>query len=163
MLFPVLADDIRLQFNNDPIVIVFDNDYGNHKAVEKIHSAWRERSGHPGFSIFPKGGVPWDCIPLQCADLVAGLLRVNPFSLAMLNRRLNNLGDDDPVSDIAGLALNNGRGAMWSASISDEVEAFLRRMRWAHAFWASFFSIAVSSAASSNRTAPSCIPGNTCE
>lgn len=127
MLFGVLADDVRLEFNNEPITVVFDNDYGNSKSAFRVYDAWRKRTGHPGFNILMKGGVPWDAVPLQCADMVAGLLRLNPFSRAMLNDTLKGLDDNDPLAEVANIALSHGRGAMWSAPLAERVEAMLQR------------------------------------
>ena len=127
ILFGVLAEDAELEFKNELIAVVFDNDYGNTKAMFKVYEAWRQRTGHPGFNIFLKGGVPWDSVPLQCADMVAGLLRLNPFSRAMLDDTMGALDDDAPLSDIAGIALHHGRGVMWSAAIAEKVEKLLRR------------------------------------
>jgi hypothetical protein len=127
LLFGVLADDLRLEFDNQPVSVVFDNDYGNTKSMFKVYEAWRERTAHAGFHIMLKGDLPWDSVPLQCADMVAGLLRINPLSLAMLADRIDSPYDDDPISDIAGMALSYGRGAMWSSSIAEKVEKLIRR------------------------------------
>jgi hypothetical protein len=125
LLFGVLADDVRLEFNDEPTVIVFDNDYGTQESALKIHKAWRQRTGHPGFNIFFKGGVPWDSVPLQCADMVAGLVRMNPFSKALMDDNIIGLDEDSPVADIAGLAMSSGRGSMWSEPLSKKVERML--------------------------------------
>jgi hypothetical protein len=126
MLFDVLADDVKLEFNNEPIAVVFDNDYGNAKSVIRVYDAWRERTGHSGFSISMKGSVAWDAVSLQCADMVAGLLRLNPLAQGMLNNDMSNLRDNDPVSDVAGLALSSGRGAMWSSALAERVAKLLQ-------------------------------------
>jgi len=127
LIFGVVADDVRLEFENQPVALVFDNDYGNHKAVVRVHSAWCQRTGHAGFNIYRKGEMAWDSVPLQCADMVAGLLRVNPFSHALLNDDLRSIDDNDPVAEVAHTTLSAGRGAMWSAPIAIKVEALLRR------------------------------------
>jgi hypothetical protein len=121
LLFGILAEDLRLEFGDDPAVVVFDNDYGTQQAVLEIHNAWTERTGHPGFNIFFKGGVPWDSVPLQCADMVAGLLRMNPFNRALLDNDPSGLDENDPLASVAGLALSSGRGSMWSDAIAKRV------------------------------------------
>lgn len=127
LLFGALADDVRLEFNNEPVAVVFDNDYGKTEAMFKVYDGWRERTGHPGFNIFVKGGVPWDSVPLQCADMVAGLLRLNPFSRAILDDDVRGLNDDDPLAEVANTALSLGSGVVWSAPIAKRVEAIRAR------------------------------------
>lgn len=130
LLWGVLAQERSLEFGDEPLAVVFDNDWGNRDAIVRNHDAWCERTGDAGFNIFLKGGVPWDCVPLQAADLVAGLLRQNPFSLAMLNDDLRDYRfDSGELSDVSGSALHTGRGAMWSRALGERIEAELSKHR----------------------------------
>jgi hypothetical protein len=124
LLFGVLAEEVRLGFGNEPVALVFDNDWGNRDLIVRVHDAWCEREAHPGFNIFLKGGVPWDAVPLQASDLVAGLLRTNSFSRSMLTDKIE-IDDNDPATDIASMALAHSRGALWSLSVAQRVERML--------------------------------------
>jgi hypothetical protein len=126
MLWQVLAEDVRLQFNSEPIAVVFDKDWGNCDAVRRLHDAWRKRTDHPGFNIFFKGDVPWDVVPLQCADMVAGLLRKDPFSRSMLDEEITFDGNN-PIAHVAQMARPSSRGALWSKDVVERVEAQFRR------------------------------------
>ncbi|OBQ59607.1 hypothetical protein EFV37_21985 [Mesorhizobium loti] len=126
LLFGVLADDVRLTFDNAPIVVVFDNDWGGKReGVVRVHDAWCRDTGHPGFNIFMKGGVSWDSIPLQAADLIAGLLRQSAFWRRGLDM-LQEPGPIDPLSDLTIRALNQSRGAIWSKAYADKVAEVMR-------------------------------------
>jgi len=128
LLFGVLADDLRLQFGNEPAFVVFDKDYGNTKSLFKVYEAWPKRTGQGGFHIALKGDLPWDSVPLQCADMVAGLLRINPLSLGMLDHRFDGPHDHDPISEIAGMALSYARDTMWSSALAAEVEKLSQKV-----------------------------------
>jgi hypothetical protein len=126
MLWEVLSEDVRLEFNSEPIAIAFDQDWGNRDAVMRLHDAWCKRTDHPGFNIFFKGSVPWDTIPLQCADMAAGLLRLNPFSRSMLDEEIT-FDSNNPVAEVASIAMPSGRGALWSKAVAERVEVQLQR------------------------------------
>jgi hypothetical protein len=131
MLFGVLAEDVALEFNGAPTCIVFDNDWGNRDAIVRIHDTWASRTRYPRFDVFLKGDTGWDAVPLQCADLIAGLMRLSPDWRAQLDRGPGSLEAinlwKDPIAKIASSAAGNGRGTMWSAAIAAEVEKVLRR------------------------------------
>ena len=126
LMFNVLEEDGRLQFNNEPMTVVFDNDYGNSKLALRVHDAWCRRNRHPGFNIVFKGSVPWDAVPLQCADMVAGLLRQDQLTRAMLADNVRTFDDNNPVSDHI-CALSPGRHTLWSLPIARKVEAAQKR------------------------------------
>jgi len=128
MLFSAIAEDVRLEFRDEPLTAVFDCDYGTNETALAVYNAWRNRSGHHGFNLFFKGDVSWDAVPLECADLVAGLLRIDPLCLAMLNNDFTKFRDDNPLSHLSSLALG-GRGVMWSAKTAKLVEEAERRRK----------------------------------
>ena len=113
MVWDVLADDVRLEFGGRPISVVLDQDYGKPENAVALHTAWCERTGKPSFDLFLKGGVPWDAVPLQCADLLAGVLRMDPFSKGMLDRTLDQYEygppDASPAGKLASIAVTNGQ------------------------------------------------------
>jgi hypothetical protein len=135
MLLGVLAEEARLEFKGEPIAVAFDNDYGNTKMAARVYEAWRARTGHPGFQVisFIAGEQPWDFVPLQCADLVAGVVRQDPFSKDLLRasseRTLDAIDMASPVAAVARMAMSKGRGAMWSLSLAGEIEEILNRRR----------------------------------
>ena len=128
MLFGILAEDIELEFNNEPVAIVFDNDWDPPEkageSVIRIHNAWRERNQKPPFDIFLKGRTDWESIPLQAADFLAGVLRVNPFPAMMLKQ--NDLGwltAETPLAKLTRSLTTNGRGNFWSKDVAEKVAA----------------------------------------
>ncbi|MFW6076469.1 MAG: hypothetical protein ACOC71_01845, partial [Hyphomicrobiales bacterium] len=127
LLFDALADEVRLEFEDQPITVVFDRDFGNLESVVKVHEAWCARTGHPGFSIFLKGGASWDVIPLQCADLVAGLARLDPWSHSRLDGTLDI--ESSPVANLARMAMADGRDVVWSIAAAEQAEDALRRLK----------------------------------
>jgi hypothetical protein len=127
MLWDVLHQERELQFGGEPVTIVFDKDWGNRDAVVRLHEAWSERTGRPGFNIFLKGDLSWDCVPLQAADMAAGLLRLNPFSRAWLNDE-SLAGHFDELSRVAANASGGShRGTMWSKALAKRAEEALRK------------------------------------
>lgn len=116
LLFTVLAEEAHQSFKNEPVAIVFDGDWGNHEAVLRVYNAWRERTNHLGFNILLKAGVPWRAVPLQCADMLAGLLRLSPVTKARLNGVLDADGGELGAMQFAATA--NGRGALWSEALA---------------------------------------------
>ncbi len=118
LLFEPLSDEARWVFNDEPVAAVFDNDWDPKErageSVVRIHNDWCARSGHPGFNLFLKGGVPWGAVPLQTADLLAGLLRMNPFTQSMLDRSIRGSADRTlPLSEVTWSAMSSGRGCVW--------------------------------------------------
>jgi len=132
MLLSVLAEEAQLEFKGEPIAVVFDNDYGNVAKAAVVYEAWRERTGHAGFPTiaFMKDQLEWDVVPLQCADLLAWLLRRDPFSAEMLKAEAER-STSWPTSPTLTFhkVFTSGRGAMWSLALAREVEETLRKRR----------------------------------
>jgi hypothetical protein len=131
MLLNPIAETVRLEFNPGcPTLLVFDNDFDSRNAVVRLHEAWSTRTGNPRFDIFMKGDVPWESIPLQCADMLAGLSRLDTFLRGWLRSGTPQVDDNNALFEVAGLARGKrGRGTMWSDAIGKKVEAFLERDR----------------------------------
>jgi hypothetical protein len=132
MLLGVLGDTARLEFKDASTAVVFDNDYEKPSRAAAIYDAWRERTGHPGFGplAFTKGKLAWDITPLQCADLLAGLMRRDPASEAWLNpqERLARLNNPGPMHHAALKAAGaRSRGTVWSLAVVESVVAARRR------------------------------------
>jgi hypothetical protein len=123
MFFDALAAEVRFGFHDEPVAVVFDNDWGGRRdAIVRIHDAWCKRTGHAGFDIFLKGGVPWDAVPLEASDLAAGLMRLDPFWKSRLDDK-DALFKNNRIMDLASRALGNSRGVMWSAALAAKVES----------------------------------------
>lgn len=129
----VLSSELDLQFKGQPNAIVFDNDYDKLEYAARIYDTWRSRNNHPGFGAiaFIKGTMNWDVVPLQCADLLAGIIRKDPIAIDDLK------GPDDrtnppmlakSVSHVRLRAMaKGGRGTHWSLAVAKEMEELLRK------------------------------------
>jgi hypothetical protein len=130
MLLNIIAEVVTIDFADLPISIVFDNDYGNTEFAGRVYDAWRTRKGHSGFQsvTFIKGENEWDAIPLQCADLLAGLTRRTPHSREALNA-LNEPIHGEISDETRALlrAMPNGRGTRWSLAIARELEEIIKK------------------------------------
>lgn len=134
MLLDVLAQEFDLQFKGIPSAAVFDNDYGNTEMTARVYEAWRARTGHPGFHSvsFIKGEAEWDAVPLQCADLLAGLVRRTPRTrddLKPFSERNKYSGPGTPISRAGAPAMRNGRGAIWSIALAKDIVDIKRKIR----------------------------------
>ncbi len=138
MLLGVLGQEMDLQHKGLPLAVVFDNDYGNTEMAARVYENWRTRTGHPGFSrvAFQKGSAEWDVVPLQCADLLAGVVRKNPSSKEDLLKAFSGreqVSSSTKIGLIASRAMANGRSSMWSIAMAKDIEEIKRRNREAEA------------------------------
>ena len=124
ILLNPLAEVISLDFEKAPTVLVFDNDFESREAIIRVQDAWCERTGNPKFDLFLKGDFPWDAVPLQCADMLAGLMRLDTFYREWLRSGSADIpSDSSMLFNIAGMArAKRGRGALWSSAIGEKVE-----------------------------------------
>lgn len=134
MLFQILGEEVDLEFKGERIAVVLDQDYGPISRPAAIYEAWKERIGHPGFGVisFTKGELGWDTVPLQCADMLAGLLRQDPISRMTLTEWLAGYKTPQkltPLTRIATKAKNNGRGNLWSLEIAKSVSKSISEWR----------------------------------
>jgi len=129
MLFNPLADELRLEYQPAPATIVFDNDFDSRHRIVKVHDAWCERTGNPRMDVFLKGDQPWDAVPLQCADLLAGIMRLDTFYRHWLHTgSAPDYSDNSMLFGLAGMVRGKrGRGVMWSAAIGNKVEEAQRK------------------------------------
>lgn len=132
MLLGALGEEANLYYKRLPIAVVFDDDYGNTEMAARVYEAWRARTGHPGFGAiaFTKGTFEWDVVPLQCADLLAGLLRKSPRFRDELGRITGRERESqsDPLSLIANMATGNGVTSRWSLAIAEEIAEITRKI-----------------------------------
>jgi hypothetical protein len=122
-------------FPGTPVAVVFDNDYGNVTMAGRVYDAWCERAGHAGFGAvtFIKGENDWEVVPLQCADLLAGLTRRAPYSRDLLNglgfRPLGTKDGDMPLITRCLLrAMPHGYSSSWSLAIAKGVQETRAKM-----------------------------------
>ncbi len=111
------------------MTILFDNDWGNRDLIVRLHDDWCRRTDHPGFNIFMKNGVAWDAVPLQAADLLAGMLRQEPFLRDRLDDTWQPTGGIDDLSRVAMHAAQHHHGTMWSSAIAERVQKEVERLR----------------------------------
>ena len=128
LLLGVLAEELNLTFRGIPVAVVFDNDYGNTAMAAQVYEAWRARTENSGFGMvaFTKGTAEWDVVPLQCADLLAGLVRRDPLLREHLtipfSERQGGLRSIDLISKIRIRAMTPGRSRHWSITLAKDIE-----------------------------------------
>jgi hypothetical protein len=126
LLLTVLAQELELEYRDIPAAIIFDNDYGNIEMAGRVYERWKARQGHPGFDYigFTRDSVPWGAIPLQCADMLAWLVRRCPVSRDSLTRLNGSLAADTTaqVTIAAYAAMKQGRNSRWSLQIAKELQ-----------------------------------------
>jgi hypothetical protein len=119
MIWNVLHHERKYTYHDAPVTIAFDTDWGNRAAIVGSHEAWSESTGHPRFDVLLKGDASWDCVPLQAADMFAGLLRQDPFHVAMLDRQ-SLAGHIDELTRVAHRASGrHSHGTMWSKAVAE--------------------------------------------
>ena len=133
MCLDSISSAIRSLKTDVPVTVVFDNDYGNTEMAARVYEAWRERTGHPGFAAisFIKGSHEWESVPLQCADLLAGLIRRSPVS----RNELDSLNFATPKNldpftrSLWSARWCGGHGVQWSLEIAKEAEELRKRIK----------------------------------
>ncbi len=84
MLLSVLKDDVNLTYKEDSCAVLLDHDYGSIEQAGAVYGEWCRRSGLPE-DYFAIAHAKPGSIEKQCADLVAGAIRLDkvftPFHL----------------------------------------------------------------------------------
>ena len=123
-----IAHERKYTFGGEPIAIVLDRDWGDSEGIFRVYDNWRARTGEPKFTFVDKD-KSWGCVPLQTADLLAGLTRRSPDQAAMLQGRLQAHSGIDEVTSLALSMGDGGHGAMWSLAIAEQIETALARLK----------------------------------
>ena len=114
---------------------MFDNDYGNVELATRVYENWRDRTKHPGFGAvaFIKGQQQWDTVPLQCADLLAGVIRRDPRTKDSLKSKADRVNPPIFAQSISMVGLKatalSGRGTIWSIARAKEIDELIKKWK----------------------------------
>jgi hypothetical protein len=129
MALDALAHERKYTFEGEPIAVVFDRDWGNSESFDRVYDTWLERTGEERFTVAERD-ESWCCVPLQAADLLAGLTRISPFETSMLLGRVREYRGSDEITNLALRASGDGgSGRAWSLALVEQVEATLMRLQ----------------------------------
>lgn len=133
LLLEVIAEDLNLEFKGIPASIVFCSDYGKSAWAMRVYDAWLTRTKYSGFGMisFTPGEKEWDIVPLQCADMLAGLVRHNSHALKDLESMDGRAFGQKlaPIAEVAHTAMTKGRGTRWSFALAKELAEIIKKRR----------------------------------